>query len=63
MYRAIGELLLDGVRYQPGQIVDMGGIDARTVTRLVEQRRILFASVTPDVPPPAPVAEPKRKAA
>lgn len=60
MYRAIGELLLDGVRYQPGQAVDVAGIDSRTVTRLVEQRRILFAPVAAA---PIAVSEPKRKAA
>ena len=56
MYRAIGELLLDGVRYQPGQIVDVAGLDARVITRLLEQRRILV------VPAPLPT-EPKRKSA
>lgn len=55
MYRAISELLLDGVQYRPGQVVDMSGVDARVITRLLEQRRILFA--------PQPASEPKRKPA
>lgn len=62
MYRAIAELTLDGTRYAPGQVVDVQAIDARTVARLVEQRRLIVA--VPPVNPGCQLPEPaKRKSA
>jgi hypothetical protein len=55
MYSAISDLLLNGVRYTPGQSVDVTGLDARTIARLVEQRRLISMA-------PAPDSKPARKA-
>lgn len=56
MYQAITELTLDGVHYVPGQVVDVRALDARTVARLVEQRRLIVAALPP-------VTEPARRKA
>jgi len=58
MYSALSDLLLNGVRYAPGQAVEIAGLDARTIARLVEQRRLIFMA-----PAPAPDSKPARKTA